>query len=89
MQDPESTGWNGYLLLPLDDFGLDGRIQKVTGGTDTFRIRAESANIAQQTEVTAALAETVGVTPNDISRSEVGPSWGQEISAVRALSVIS
>ena len=64
----------------LTDFGLDGRIQKVTGGTDTFRIRAESADIAQQADVTAALAETVGVTVNDISRSEVGPSWGQEIT---------
>jgi len=64
----------------LTEFGLEGRIQKVTGGTDVFRVRAESATIAQQDDLTAALAETVGVTVNDISRSEVGPSWGKEIT---------
>lgn len=64
----------------LDEFGLDARVQKVSGGSDTFRIRAESATIAEQEDVTAALAATVGVTVNDISRSEVGPSWGEEIT---------
>ncbi|MDG2261456.1 MAG: protein translocase subunit SecF, partial [Actinomycetota bacterium] len=77
---PSGEATEDDIRNTLTDFGLDGRIQKVTGGTDVFRVRAESATIAQQNDLTAALAETVGVTVNDISRSEVGPSWGDEIT---------
>lgn len=77
---PSGEATEDDIRNTLTDFGLDGRIHKVTGGTDVFRVRAESATIAQQNDLTAALAETVGVTVNDISRSEVGPSWGDEIT---------
>ena len=64
----------------LTDFGLDGRVQKVTGATDVFRVRAEAADPGQQVDVTNALADQAGVGINEISRSEVGPSWGREIT---------
>jgi preprotein translocase subunit SecF len=66
--------------------GIDeARIQVI--GNDSFRIRAEADAVGTQQETTAALAETVGVDPGEISRSEVGPSWGEEITekAQRAL----
>ncbi len=64
----------------LAEFGLDGRVQKVTGGTDVFRVRSETSTVDLQDDVTVALAGVAGVDINDISRSEVGPSWGKEIT---------
>jgi len=64
----------------LDEFGLEARVQEVTGATDVFRVRAESADPGQQLDITTAFANDAGVTVNDISRSEVGPSWGREIT---------
>jgi len=64
----------------LEEFGLEARIQEVTGVTDVFRVRAEEAAPGQQLDVTTVFAAQAGVTVNDISRSEVGPSWGREIT---------
>ena len=63
----------------------EARIQVI--GNDSFRIRAEADALDTQQQTTAALAETVGVDPSEISVSEVGPSWGDEITekAQRAL----
>jgi preprotein translocase subunit SecF len=63
----------------------EARIQVI--GNDSFRIRAEADALATQQETTAALAEAVGVDQSEISVSEVGPSWGDEITekARRAL----
>ena len=72
----------------LDNFGLgDARVQLVTGQTDIFRIKGEAEDIAKQAEVTQALADRAGVGTNEIGLSEVGPSWGDEITnkARRAL----
>jgi preprotein translocase subunit SecF len=72
----------------LSDFGLaDARIQ-VIGGSD-YRIRAQAEAIGTQTDTTDALAELVGVPPSEVSVTEVGPSWGKEITskAERALIV--
>ena len=74
----------------MDDAGVpDARIQSV--GEDFFRVRAEAADIDQQQEVTAALAELGGVPTAEVSRAEVGPSWGDEITekAIRALVVFA
>jgi preprotein translocase subunit SecF len=72
----------------LADFDVpEARVQSVGG--EIFRIRAEAGDPGQQAEVTAALAERVGAQVGDVSVSEVGPSWGDEITsaAQRALIV--
>lgn len=72
----------------LAEHGLEAARIQVIGGSD-FRIRAEADALATQAEVTDDLAELVGVDAAEISVTEVGPSWGDEItrSALRALIV--
>lgn len=56
-------------------------------GTDTLRVQAEPGDVAAQDEVTEVLAEIAGAETNDVAISNVGPTWGDEISekAQRAL----
>ncbi len=72
----------------LAQFGLaDARVQKVSGGFDTWRVRAEITDFDREVQITEALAQAAEVSPNDINRSEVGPSWGNTVTskAERAL----
>lgn len=64
------------------DAGISGdRVQTLSSGsTDLFRVRAGVDELAQSGEVTATLAELNGVAIDDVSRQEVGPSWGDEIT---------
>lgn len=65
----------------LSEFGQDGRIQRVTGGTDIFRVRAEATDFDQQQVLTEELAALAGVEVNDLSVTEVGPSWGDRVTS--------
>ncbi len=65
----------------LSDFGQDARIQTVTGATDIFRVRAESTDLGAQQGMSQALAAVAGVSVNDLSLTEVGPSWGDRVTA--------
>ena len=66
----------------------EAKVQTLTAGEDTrLRVQAEELPEADRARVTAALAEMAGIAPEDVSRSFVGASWGEEITekAVRAL----
>ncbi|MGI9603083.1 MAG: protein translocase subunit SecF [Acidimicrobiales bacterium] len=65
----------------------DARIQTV--GSDTIRVRTSVDDPETVRGLRLALADEVGVAPEDVSVSVVGPTWGDEITdkAVRALIV--
>ena len=65
----------------LAEFGQDARIQRVTGGTDIFRVRAEATDFEVQQQLTDELAAVAGVTANELSVTEVGPSWGDRVTS--------
>lgn len=58
-------------------------------GTETLRVQASADAGAKQQEVTKALADLAQTSPSQVAFSDVGPSWGSEVtaSAVRALIV--
>ncbi len=62
--------------------GVEGaRVQTVrSGGDEFFLVRGESTDIELQADVSAALAELNGVEINDVTREEVSPSWGDNIT---------
>ncbi|MDH4147338.1 MAG: protein translocase subunit SecF [Acidimicrobiia bacterium] len=71
------------VLRPL---GLgSARIQTV--GAETLRVQAIESDPGETDQVRGALAEAAGVAAADIAVTEVGPSWGSQISskALRAL----
>ncbi|MEJ5254664.1 MAG: protein translocase subunit SecF [Acidimicrobiales bacterium] len=61
------------------------RIQIV--GEDTLRVQGPTQTPEQTIEIRQVLADLAGIDPGEVNVSEVGPSWGEEItqSAVRAL----
>ena len=59
----------------------DARIQQLAGGVVRVRAEVAASNTAEVAAVTDALAELGGVSPDDISFSAVGPSWGAEITS--------
>jgi preprotein translocase subunit SecF len=75
----------------VNEFGLAGAtIQELESDAGVeLRVEAEPVSAGTSDEVTAALAELTGSSTDEVSLTEVGPSWGEEISdkAVRALVV--
>jgi preprotein translocase subunit SecF len=75
----------------LADEGVDSaKVQELEAdGVKEFSIKAEPLESEQSDAVTAALADLTGSSIDEIDLTEVGPSWGEEISekAVRALVV--
>jgi preprotein translocase subunit SecF len=75
----------------LAPFGLDdATIQTVESERGSeLRIASAPTDVETSDEVTAALIELTAASPNDVNLTEVGPSWGREISenAVQALLV--
>ena len=70
-------------LRPL---GLGNSTIQVIGGT-TLRVQAEPENQETVDAVRSALAELADIEPEQVSLSEIGPSWGETITqkAQRAL----
>jgi preprotein translocase subunit SecF len=57
------------------------KIQELNGQSGRFlRVQTPTISVTKAQEVQQALATKAGVTLNDVSRNEVGPSWGNEIS---------
>jgi preprotein translocase subunit SecF len=81
----------GEVRDAVADFGLAGStIQEVDGDEGrTIRVEAEPVEPETSDEISATLADLTGSTVDDVVLSEVGPSWGQEVSskALRALIV--
>ena len=75
----------------VEPFGLAGAtIQELDSDEGrTIRVEAEPVEPATSDEITATLSELTGTSVDDVVLSEVGPSWGQEVSskALRALIV--
>lgn len=71
------------VLRPL---GLGNSTIQVIGGT-TLRVQAEPEDPETVVAVRAALAELAGINAEQVSLSEIGPSWGRTITekAQRAL----
>jgi preprotein translocase subunit SecF len=75
----------------VDQFGLAGATIQELDSDEGRELRVEAEPLAseQTDQVTTALAELTGSQFDDVSLTEVGPSWGEEISekAIRALVV--
>ncbi|MGH9035285.1 MAG: protein translocase subunit SecF, partial [Acidimicrobiia bacterium] len=58
-----------------------------TGGNETVRVQAERASKEVQEKIQNVLADYGGVSADDVSITDVGPTWGSEVSskAIRAL----
>jgi preprotein translocase subunit SecF len=73
----------------VEGAGLESpTVQSVgSGGQSHVRVQAEKVDAETNAEVIKAIQDETGA--DDVSRTEVGPSWGQEISrkALRALIV--
>lgn len=66
----------------------DAQVQVLRGSSgDRLRVQAEIGSKAEESEVTDALAKLSGKPINQVSYTEVGPSWGDEVTskAARAL----
>ena len=70
----------------LTDVGLAGADFAILGG-DSVRVQAERATGDDQVRVAEALADYAGVEVEDVSISDIGPTWGDDVSdkALRAL----
>jgi preprotein translocase subunit SecF len=66
----------------VSGFGLGGaKIQEVTSESGrSINVQTDTLDSAESTQVRDALAAKAGVAPDQVSRNEVGPSWGKEIS---------
>jgi preprotein translocase subunit SecF len=77
----------------LADFGLGSNAEVQIVGGNQISVRTQSLTTLSDTERTRLidqLAKQSGVTPNDVSRTDVGPTFGSEISkkAIQGLIVV-
>jgi len=66
----------------LGAFGLSGaKVQELTSESGrSISVQTDTLDSAKSAQVRDALAAKAGVTPDQVNRDEVGPSWGKEIS---------
>lgn len=57
---------------------LDAQVFAV--GDDTLRVQTRSLNPDETTQVRALVADLAGVSPQDVTYTAIGPSWGQQVS---------
>ena len=62
--------------------GIDGAAAPVvtTSGNEAILIQTEPLTADESATVVDTILETTGATPDDISQSEIGASWGREIA---------
>jgi preprotein translocase subunit SecF len=80
----------GLLAQPPYRLG-DSEVQLVAGNQISVRTRSlTELTDTERTQLVDALAKQAGVTPDDINRTDVGPTWGGEISrkALQGLIVV-
>lgn len=72
----------------LRPFGL-AEAKVLVLGNDGVRVQAEDLKPKERDAVTGALAKYGGIQPSDVSLTDVGPTWGKQVSekALRALVV--
>ena len=69
-------------ILQRPPWSLSGTEVQIVGGNQLSVRTASLTELSdvERTELIDALAEQAGVSPSDISRTDVGPTWGAEIS---------
>ncbi len=72
----------------IDPLGLGGAKVLILGD-DGVRVQFEETTAQQQNEVREALAQYAGIQPDEVSITNVGPTWGDKVSgkALQALVV--
>lgn len=98
--DMQFRGGSEFRVTATSSDGFEGRARDATRtvvpgqavnvtrlGTGTIRVQTERLTDTQSNEVRNALAEEFEVTPESVSASFVGPSWGASVSrnALKAL----
>jgi len=58
----------------------DANTKVTTIGDDAIRVQTDQMTDADTRAVSAALAEAFDVTPDEVSSSFIGPSWGQDVT---------
>ena len=85
----EGTASPGEVRGLMADNGLSSAEVAIlrTGGNETVRVQAERASKEEQDRIRDVLADYGGAEPADVSITDVGPTWGSEVSskAIRAL----
>jgi preprotein translocase subunit SecF len=51
-----------------------------TSGTEAIIVQTEPVDDAESAEIVATILETTGASADDISQTEIGPSWGKEVA---------
>lgn len=64
----------------LDELGRGDAVVQLTAGGDRITVRTESLG-EDRSEVLGALADRAGIEPSAISVEDIGPKWGEQISA--------
>ncbi len=84
--DVPGTASSAQVRSALAPFGVGDVTVQVVGRTN-LRVETGSTSVASQDKARQALADLVKVPATSISRSEVGASWGSDVSdkALRAL----
>ena len=69
------------VLAVLRENGhADSEVQIVNGDTLSIRTGTLTNDAGDRDKLLNALADQAGISPNDISQQDVGPTWGSEIS---------
>jgi preprotein translocase subunit SecF len=66
----------------------DSEVQVVNGDTLSIRTGTLTNDAGDRDKLLAALADQAGISPNDISQQDVGPTWGSEISRKALIGLI-
>lgn len=71
----------------IDPLGLDAAKVQIVGGNG-IRVQFEHVEREPQNKVRDALADYAGVAATDVSISDVGPTWGSEVSRKAAQALV-
>jgi preprotein translocase subunit SecF len=58
----------------------EAKIQKITGGTEKLRVEFRHLTPEKQEEVTQKLADLAKIDVSQVSKNDVGPSWGKAVT---------
>jgi preprotein translocase subunit SecF len=69
------------------DTGIDNASDPIvtTQGSEAIVVQTESLNNEESDQVAQAIAESTGTDAADLSRDEIGPSWGAEVAERSAI----
>ncbi|MDQ6928965.1 MAG: protein translocase subunit SecF, partial [Actinomycetota bacterium] len=71
----------GQARGALGPIGLgEAKIQKISGGTEKLRVEFRHLSPEKQDEVTQKLAGLAKVDASQVSKNDVGPSWGNAVT---------